>query len=346
MSTGSEHEKSASAEQGAPPATKRWAGHRILYACSLVLAVASIALLTLPARGSSPHADHAGPPGTEHGVTATAPGAASSGMPGMAAMPGMPGMPGMAGTPGMAGMPADATGEGLATERDGYRFDSTTGTLPAAQAVSYPFTITGPDGRPVTDFAEVQTKQLHFYAIRSDLTGYQHLHPTMAADGTWAAGLTALEPGDWRLYAAFTPNTGPGKGRETVLSRTVTVPGRADAQPLPAPTGTTTVDGYTVAVQGQLTAGTPAPLTVTISKDGLPVTDLQPYLDSYAHLSIVHEGDRALAHLHPFTPVRGDHGGPALTFYALLGEAGHWRAFLQFQTDGKVHTAALTVDVA
>ncbi|MEU9046162.1 MULTISPECIES: hypothetical protein [unclassified Kitasatospora] len=250
--------------------------------------------------------------------------------------------PGVTGAAGMPGMPA---GEGLAAESDGYRLDSRATGLPAGQAVSYPFTAVGPDGEPVTDFAEVQGKQLHFYAIRSDLTGYQHLHPTMAADGTWTADLAALQPGDWRLYASFTPNTGPRKGSEFVLSRTVTVSGDAAPAPLPAATDSTTVDGYTVAVRGDLTAGRAGPLTVTISEDGRPVTDLQPYLDSYAHLSAFHEGDQALAHLHPITRVNGDHGGPTLTFYALLGRPGNWRVFLQFQTDGRVHTAVLTLRV-
>ncbi|MFF1874047.1 hypothetical protein [Kitasatospora herbaricolor] len=312
------------------------AGHRLLQLCSLTLAAGAVALLALAACGSTPapdHAAHAGMPGMDHTGTAT-PGAAPSGMPGMA---------------GMAGMTTD---EGLTAERDGYRLDSPATELPAGVPVSYPFTITGPDGRPVTDFAEVQTEKLHFYAIRTDLTGYQHLHPTMAADGTWTADPTALAPGDWRLYASFTPNTGPRQGKEFVLGRTVTVPGAAGAVPLtaavplPAVGDSATVDGWTATVQGELTAGKAGPLTVTISRDGRPVTDLQPYLASYAHLSAFHEGDQALAHLHPITPVAGDHGGPTLTFYALLGRPGNWRVFLQFRTAGQVHTAELTLHVA
>ncbi|HZE01023.1 MAG TPA: hypothetical protein VE155_04575 [Pseudonocardiaceae bacterium] len=31
----------------------------------------------------------------------------------------------------------------------------------------------------------------------------------------------------------------------------------------------------------------------------LPVTDLQPYLDTYAHLTAFHGGDLAFADLHP-----------------------------------------------
>ncbi|MBP0450677.1 hypothetical protein J5Y04_14145 [Kitasatospora sp. RG8] len=86
-------------------------------------------------------------------------------------------------------------------------------------------------------------------------------------------------------------------------------------------------------------------LVATISQDGRPVTDLQPYLDSYAHLSAFHEGDQALAHLHPANPVNGDHGGHTLSFRALLAEPGDWRVFLQFQTAGQLHTAELTLHV-
>ncbi|MFH9355131.1 hypothetical protein [Kitasatospora sp. NPDC017646] len=326
MNTDTEHEKSASTKQASSSPASRWPAHRIIHICSLALAVGAIALLTLAARGPSTRSEHSGMPGMDHGAMA---------MPSTAAQ----------GTPVMSGMAGMATGEGLTAERDGYRLDSAATSLPAGQAVTYPFTVTGPDGRSVTDFAELQTKRMHFYAVRSDLTGYQHLHPTMAPDGTWTADLAALDPGNWRLYASFTPNTGPRKGREFVLSRTLTVPGQATPVPLPAVTDSTTADGYTVAVQGELTAGTPAPLTVTISKDGRPVTDLQPYLDSFAHLSIIHEDDQALAHLHPVTPVNADHGGPTLTFYALLGEPGNWRAYLQFKTAGQLHTAAITLHV-
>ncbi|MBV6703399.1 hypothetical protein KV557_41075 [Kitasatospora aureofaciens] len=264
---------------------------------------------------------------------------------------GMPSMPGMAGMADMAGAsqdpspdPSQEPARGLAAEQGGYRLKIGTTDTPAGRPLSVRFAITGPDGSPVTDFAVHQTRKLHFYAIRTDLTGYQHLHPDMADDGTWTAGLAALTPGTWRLYTDFIPNTGPHKGREFVLSRTVAVPGEAAPVPLPAPADRTTVDGYTVALHAEPMAGAHQ-LTATVSQDGRPVTDLQPYLDSYAHLSAFHEGDQALAHLHPANAVNGDHGGPTLTFQALLPEPGNWRVFLQFQTAGRVHTAQLTLHI-
>ncbi|MET8626658.1 hypothetical protein ABZW30_23355 [Kitasatospora sp. NPDC004669] len=92
-------------------------------------------------------------------------------------------------------------------------------------------------------------------------------------------------------------------------------------------------------------AGMAHQLTVAFAKDGQPVTDLQPYLDTYAHISAFHEGDQAFAHLHPETTVNGDHGGPNLTFHAELAKPGNWRVYLQFQTAGQLHTAALTLHV-
>jgi hypothetical protein len=282
--------------------------------------------LTLAACGSS---DDSWMPGMDHGAKPSASAAAST-SPSTGDMPGMDHM---------------ADGNGLSDTKDGYRLTGQDAALPAGKQAAYRFAVTGPDGKPVTDFAVDQTKRMHFYAIRSDLTGFQHIHPAMAADGTWTADLAALAPGSWRMFASFTPDSGAGKGNDFVLSRTVTVPGTATKTPLPAAASSVDVDGDTVTVKGEPMAGMAHPLTVTVTKDGKPVTDLQPYLDTYAHLTAFHEGDTAFAHLHPTTKVKGDHGGPDLSFHAELPTSGNWRLFLQFQTGGKLHTAALTLNV-
>jgi hypothetical protein len=295
---------------------------------SLAATGAAAALaLTLAACGSS--SDSSSMPGMDHGGKSSASASPSTSQ----AMGDMPGMGDM------------ASGNGLADAQDGYRLTSKDAALPSGKQTAYRFTVTGPDGKPVTGFALDQTKRMHFYAIRSDLTGFQHIHPTMAADGTWTAGLASLAPGSWRLFASFTPDAGPGKAKDLVLSRTVTVPGTAAKTPLPAPATSTQADGYTVTVKGEPMAGMAHPLTVSIAKDGKPVTDLEPYLDTYAHLTAFHEGDAAFAHLHPTTKVTGDNGGPDLSFHAELPTSGNWRLFLQFQTGGKLHTAALTLRV-
>ncbi|MFI6893613.1 hypothetical protein ACIBM4_05825 [Streptomyces sp. NPDC050256] len=294
---------------------------RVLAAAGTAAALA----LALAACGSS-NDGGSSMPGMDHGSKPSASSSAKA-SPSMGDMPGMDHM---------------VAGNGLSDSKDGYRLTSEDATLTAGKQAAYRFAVTGPNGKPVTDFAVDQTKRMHFYAIRSDLTGFQHIHPTMAADGTWTADLDALTVGSWRLFASFTPDSGAGKGNGFVLSRTVTVPGTETTTPLPA---AAEVDGYTVAVKGEPMAGMAHPMTVTVAKGGKPVTDLQPYLDTYAHLTAFHEGDTAFAHLHPTTKANGDHGGPELSFNAELPTAGNWRLFLQFQTGGKLHTAALTLKV-
>jgi hypothetical protein len=245
----------------------------------------------------------------------------------------------------MADMPSMA-GDGLAKSASGFSFTIASPRLPAAKATSLHFQITGAGGKPVTAFEQDQTKFMHFYLVRSDLSGFQHVHPTMAADGTWTTPLAAAQPGAYRAYASFIAKDSAGKATPLVLSDTVTVPGTARAAALPAPSTTTTVDGYTLTLSGHPMAGMEHTLTVTVSKNGQPVTDLQPYLDTYAHLTAFHQGDLAFAHLHPEGTANGDHGGPTLSFHAMLAKSGNYRLFLQFQTGGTLHTAALTLPVS
>ena len=105
------------------------------------------------------------------------------------------------------------------------------------------------------------------------------------------------------------------------------------------------VDGYQVTLAGDLVPGQASELTLTVSKDGVPVTDLQPYLAAYGHLVALRAGDLAYLHVHP----AGEPGdgvtpaGPGITFYATAPSAGDYRLFLDFQHAGVVRTAEFTV---
>jgi hypothetical protein len=252
-------------------------------------------------------------------------------------------------TPAMPGMPGTTepmpSGDGLSASQSGFTLVPATMTVAADTPGTFTFTITGPDGAPVTYFVPEQSQLLHFYLIRADLTGFAHLHPTMAADGTWTAQLPAMPPGDWRAYTQFTVNHPSDVTLPLVLSVALSVPGLATRQPIPAPSNTATVDGYTITLCGQPTAGHDSPLTFAFSQDGQPVSDLQPYLDTYAHVTAIEAGTLAFTHIHPQNPVNGDHGGPNLAVEAAFPTSGDWRLFIQFQTAGTLHTAEMTVRV-
>lgn len=238
-----------------------------------------------------------------------------------------------------------AAADGLASSASGLTLSPASTSVAPGQDTAWQFTITGADGKPVTQFHPEQTQLMHLYVIRDDLTGFQHLHPTLGANGTWTAPFKALQPGKHRVYTQFTANGSDGKPVTPVLSVPVNATGIGTPVTLPTPANSTTVDGYTIALEGKPVAGKESHLALTITRDGKPVTDLEPYLESYAHVTALHAGDLAFAHLHPHGKAAAGPGGPKLELAATLPKPGDWRLYVQFQTGGTLHTAAITVRV-
>lgn len=203
---------------------------------------------------------------------------------------------------------------------------------------SYTFRIVDAKGATVRDFALEHGKRLHLIAVRRDLTGYQHLHPTQRPNGSWTVPLRFSEPGTYRVFADFTPEG----GKKTTLGTDVLVDGDAAYRALPAPTTRASVDGYHVAITGTPAAGEMAKLTFTVTRGGRPVTDLQPYLEARGHLVALRADDLAYLHVHPedeATP------GDRIAFMTELPTAGRYRLFLQFKHENRVHTVAFTQEV-
>jgi hypothetical protein len=230
---------------------------------------------------------------------------------------------------------------GLQVSQDGYTLRLLDTDLPAGPRTPVQLLVEGPTGTPVLDYTPQHEKELHLIAVRRDFSGFQHVHPTRGPDGVWSTTL-ALTPGSWRLFA----DTAPRGGNPVTLGADVSVAG--NHVPVAAPehdVRTATVDGYTVTLEGDLTPGTDSDLTLAVSRDGKPVTDLDPYLGAYGHLVALRTGDLAYLHVHP----EGHPGdgttkpGPEVPFVAAVPSPGTYRLFLDFQHDGVVRTAAFTV---
>ena len=310
---------------------------------ALTLSAASLSLLAAAACGTA-------------STTKTHTGA----MPTDSAMPSDSGMPtpsetGMGGMGGMGGSEHHADpGKGLLSTENGYTLKpASTALKVGTQTIR--FTITGPDGKPQTSYTLDQTKLLHFYLIRADLTGYVHDHPTLGSDGVWSITVTTAKPGPYRMYTDFVAKDASGTDHPVVLSAALTAPGAYAAAPVTPPMAgmgsgsgqSQAVDGLTVTMSGQITSGTASKVTFQVSKAGKPVTDLEQYLDSFAHMTALHAGDLAYQHVHPeLTAAPGQKGGPALPFSVDLPEKGTWRLFLQVQRAGMLHLLPLTVTVS
>jgi hypothetical protein len=236
-----------------------------------------------------------------------------------------------AAAPAEAELPA-----GLMVSEDGYTLALEQDAVPSAGTVPVSFRVLGPDGHPVTAYEESHEEDLHLVAVRRDLSGFQHVHPTLDADGVWTTPLD-LTPGSWRLFVDFVP---AADGENRILGADLAVAGDLAPTPLPGPATTAEVDGYSVALTGELVPGEEAELTLTVSREGRPVTDLQPYLGASGHLVVLRAGDLAYLHVHP---VGEQAAGPDIEFATTPPSAGTYRLFLDFKHGDEVRTAAFTV---
>jgi len=244
--------------------------------------------------------------------------------------------------PAGAGQPSAKLPGGLMVAQDGYTLDLAQRQLPAADEVPLRFKILGPDGRPVTRYTTGHGQDLHLIVVRRDLTNFQHVHPRLDGHGTWSVPVDLSDAGVYRVFADFTPAE---RTDGLTLGADLSVAGDYRPQPWPATSQTAEIDGYTVTLDGALEPGKESELTLSVSKDGQPVTDLQPYLEAYGHLVALRDRDLAYLHVHPAgSPGDGTtKPGPGITFYASAPSAGAYRLFLDFRHDDQVRTAVFTV---
>jgi hypothetical protein len=188
------------------------------------------------------------------------------------------------------------------------------------------FRIADRQGATVRDFDVEHTKRMHLIVVRRDMTGFQHLHPTQRPDGSWTVPLRIEDAGSYRVFADFAVD-----GTAYTLAGDLTIDGALRAVPLPAPATTAETGGLQVRLQrGE-------DLRFTVTRDGQPV-EVQDYLGAKGHLVALREGDLAFLHVHP--------DERELRFEATFPTPGRYRLFLQFRTEGRVHTVAFTQEIA
>ncbi|GAB3167530.1 hypothetical protein GCM10027059_28580 [Myceligenerans halotolerans] len=233
---------------------------------------------------------------------------------------------------------ADVPG-GLQIAQAGYTLALENTTAEQGRDTPVSFTIDGPDAEAVTEFDVVHDKKLHLIVVRRDMTGFQHVHPVLGDDGTWRAELD-LTPGEWRVFADF-----QATGADPLtLGADLRVPGDYEPAAKSPATWSSDVGDYEAVLDGTLAPGESSPLTISVAKDGDPVTDLQPYLGAHGHLVALREGDLAYLHVHPEqSPDDAEVAGPEIQFHASAPSPGRYHLFFDFKHDNVVRTASFVL---
>jgi len=232
--------------------------------------------------------------------------------------------------------------------------DSQGKTYVANTPTEYSFSIVDSQGNTLKNFEVTHTKLLHLIVVRKDLAYFQHVHPDFATstDTFTLSNLTFPADGQYRIFAEFAPAGSQmdemGMPMTVEPFEDVTVGSNTNYTPQSIGTqeNTKTFSGLTATLttSGTLTSGKENTLTYTLTQNGKPVTNLQPYLAALGHAVILREGNLDYTHAHPVEDVSAPQTGK-VDFMVDFSEAGTYEAFTQFQLNGSVITTNFVMTV-
>ncbi len=232
--------------------------------------------------------------------------------------------------------------------------------LEAGKSAMLSFTpkIKGNESAPVP-LDLVHEKKMHLILVSDDLSWFDHIHPEYSATGSYDIKVLAKGEnftdgrgknetrfdagGKYWAFTDFKPTGGLNRVNKTEIN-VAGAPAKAVAYTQPKMT--TTVDGYALTLEGGhegagFAAGSQQHIPVTITKGGKAVdpATFENYLGEKAHLVLVEVASKEFVHTHPSAE------GGRLDIHTTFAKPGTYRGWLQFQTDGKVHTADFVLKV-
>lgn len=187
----------------------------------------------------------------------------------------------------------------------------------------------------------VHEKKVHMLVVNQELTWFDHIHPEEQSNGNYTVSETFPYGGKYLIYTDFKPSSASG----IVNQQELEVHGEKNTQsPMTANKFVSIVDGYKITlVNGDdFKTNRAQHMGFSIEKDGKYITskDITPFLGAVAHVVMIGKEDKNFMHIHPTSnekyPIHGE---------TSFEKSGIYRMWVQFQIDGKVHTADFTVNV-
>jgi YHS domain-containing protein len=217
-------------------------------------------------------------------------------------------------------------------------------------------------GKLVPELELIHERLFHLVMVTEDLRWFEHQHPERGADGIFRKTWTFPVPGEYLLYADFTPadgdnqviplplTIGGGTGKSVPL-----VPDRKLAKQVGDYRIELKVHGAPLRMERQ------AVLTYTIrDRQGRPVRDMQPFIGAMGHLLAISEGGKEVVHTHSVHPTQEDgmeadairvtpamatESGPSFSFKLTLPTGGLYKVWAQFLHRNRVITVPFTFHV-
>lgn len=234
--------------------------------------------------------------------------------------------------------------------------------------VTLRFKIKNDKGEILKDFAIAHEKIMHFITVRKDLAYFLHEHPTYNKEtGEFTVDVIFPADGSYRLFPDFTPGVENPEKLPVTVSHDVEV---GDSSKYYAQNVVPYTENKKKYDLYQITFGVPKDVkaqqeftyTISVAKNGQPVTNLENYLGALGHSVILKEGSLDFIHTHALSSDVQDNAaqghsmnamqketttasGPDIKFATTFPTPGVYKIFTQFQHEGKVQTVDYIVKV-
>ncbi len=198
----------------------------------------------------------------------------------------------------------------------------------------------------LTDLDVVHTKKLHLIIVSRDLALFDHVHPVQHPDGSLVLDYRFPSGGDYVLFADMTPAGAPNQVFRLPLHVEGPAPAPTPLVESPAPAGL--FGDYRVelrAAPDPPRAKDEAVLAFTLTRNGRPVTDLEPLLGAAGHCVVIRQDTMEYLHCHPVEPLDPAGVGPTVRFHTRFPVPGLYKVWGQFSRAGTILTADFVLRV-
>jgi len=181
--------------------------------------------------------------------------------------------------------------------------------------------------------------------VSRDLSFFDHVHPITQPDGSLSLDYIFPNGGEYLLYSDITPE---GDANQ-VFRIPISVSGTGHStEPLVESSTWARLIGEDRIELGispnPAKAGDETNLRFTLSRDGNPTTDLEPFLGAGGHCVILSEDTQTYLHSHPVERP-SEAPGSEVSFHTRFPAAGLYKLWGQFQRAGKIITADFVIRV-